>query len=122
MIFGGAIFGASPEGEPGADPDGDGAVNTAEFLGLTNPLHGGSFLRPNFSLTGGNIFVQFNVPANRSAVIETTFDFANWSLWDVPGNGDLCHANNGRRRSRRELLLVSWTWLGNAAGFGHFAG
>jgi len=86
-----AQFGSanSPEGEPAYDADSDGANNTAEFLSGTNPLYGGSYLALQASRAGGYATVTFNVPANRSATVETSFDLATWSLWDAPGNAGL---------------------------------
>jgi uncharacterized repeat protein (TIGR03806 family) len=82
----------SPEGEPTADPDGDGLNNNGEFLAQTSPLNGGSFLSTQLATGGGMVTMSFNVPANRSALIETTTDFATWALWDVPGNNGLPQA------------------------------
>jgi hypothetical protein len=30
-----------------------------------------------------------NLPANRSAVIETSLDLTTWWTWDIPGNAGL---------------------------------
>ena len=76
----------SPAGDPTADPDGDGFANAAEFLALTNPSSGASFTMPTTSAAAGNVTLSFTVPANRSALIETSSNLAAWSLWDVPGN------------------------------------
>lgn len=79
----------SSNGAPTANADGDAADNNAEFLAGTNALNGGSFLAPRVSIAGGNATVQFTVSANRSVTVETTTDFAAWSLWDVAGNAGL---------------------------------
>jgi uncharacterized repeat protein (TIGR03806 family) len=79
----------SPEGDPGADPDGDGASNHAEFLTGTLALNGGSFLVPSLSLFDGSVFLNFTVPANRSVQIEKSANLTDWSLWDVPANNGL---------------------------------
>lgn len=79
----------SPEGEPEADPDADGSPNSAEYLAQTPPRDGRSFLRPDIVAQGNQVQITFNVPANRSTFIETSFDLTNWSLWDVPGNAGL---------------------------------
>jgi glucose/arabinose dehydrogenase len=76
----------SPQGDPAADPDGDGRTNFAEFLGLTNPLNGGSFFAPQITAGFGNVNVSFTAPANRAVFIETSGDLRTWSLWDTPGN------------------------------------
>jgi hypothetical protein len=83
--------GTSPEGEPASDPDSDGSQNTSEFLGLTNPLSGASFLAPQVAAETSNVSITFNVPANRSATIETSTNLSTWTLWDVPGNAGLPH-------------------------------
>lgn len=86
-----AQFGSdsSPEGEPGFDMDGDGRTNEAEFLALTNPLDGASFLVPQFGTNVGMATFTFDVPANRSGIIETSLDLMTWWQWDVPGNDGL---------------------------------
>jgi uncharacterized repeat protein (TIGR03806 family) len=78
-----------PDAAPGADPDGDGQSNTEEFLANTDPTNPTSSLGlPRGSLLHGGTAVQFQFtqPANRSALVETSSDLANWTLWDVPGN------------------------------------
>jgi uncharacterized repeat protein (TIGR03806 family) len=78
-----------PNAAPEADPDRDGQSNMEEFLGNTDPLDPTSSLGlPQGSLVNGGTEVQFQFtqPANRSAVVETSTDLANWTLWDVPGN------------------------------------
>jgi mono/diheme cytochrome c family protein len=76
----------SPEGEPDADPDSDTRTNRDEFLSGTDPLDAGSFLASRISSDGTTVTVDFAVPANRSAVVETSIDLVTWELWDVPGN------------------------------------
>ena len=86
-----AQFGSisSSNGVTTADPDGDGRTNNAEFLALTNPNLGSSFLAPQIVTNAGSILFTFSAPANRSAFVETSTDLVSWSLWDVPGNGGL---------------------------------
>ncbi len=86
-----AQFGSSTssQGDPAADPDSDSRTNTAEFLALTNPLDGSSFLAPQVSTNGSNVTFSFAAPANRSAFVDTSSDLINWSLWDVPGNNGI---------------------------------
>ena len=76
----------SPNGDPAADPDGDGRNNSAEFLALTNPLSGGSFLTPQISAGFGKVTISFQAPANRWIVVETSTDLRTWSPWETPGN------------------------------------
>jgi glucose/arabinose dehydrogenase len=85
-----ANFGSTsaPDAQPTADPDFDGDKNSVEFLRGTPPAQ----LSPPFlstltiSSSGGNFILQFQQPANRSALVETTTDFQTWSLWNVSGN------------------------------------
>ena len=86
-----AQFGSSIslEGAADADPDGDGRTNTDEFLALTNPLDGASFIAPQVLTNGSNVTFSFTAPANRSAFVYTSLDLVNWSLWDVSGNNGI---------------------------------
>jgi hypothetical protein len=86
-----AQFGSitSPEGEPGADADGDGTSNSAEFTAGTSPLDGTSFLRSVAAAVGSNITITLNVPPNRSVQVEVSTDLQTWTLWNVPGNQGL---------------------------------
>lgn len=80
------IFGASADGDPSADPDGDGASNHEEFLAGTSPINGGSAPGVEITRDGANVSVGFSVPGNRSVRIQSSPDLSNWSLWDIPGN------------------------------------
>jgi hypothetical protein len=84
-----ANFGSpdDPNAAPTADPDGDGQDNLHEFLANTDPRNAASFL-PAAAVTsiGSQLSLSFTQPANRSAVVETSTDLADWTLWDVPGN------------------------------------
>ncbi len=84
-----AKFGSvtSAAGAPNADPDGDGHSNQEEFLAGTNPLSAGSFFAPTFGSSGSVVTLGVTVPANVSFQVEASGDLANWSLWDVAGNG-----------------------------------
>jgi glucose/arabinose dehydrogenase len=85
----------SANGDPLADPDGDGRNNSAEFLGLTNPLSGATFFAPKTMTGFGNMSVIFQAPANRWATVETSTDLRTWSIWDVPGNsGNVLNGTN----------------------------
>jgi hypothetical protein len=79
---------SAPEAQPGADPDFDGEKNSLEFLRGSTPTQPGVPLLSTLSTStsGGNFILQFQQPANRSALIETTIDFQTWSLWNVSGN------------------------------------
>jgi mono/diheme cytochrome c family protein len=82
---------SSPEGAPGADPDGDGVTNEAEYLLGTQPLSGTGVLVPQVTHNGATQTVTLTLPANRSAVIETSTDLSAWTTWDAPGNAGLPH-------------------------------
>lgn len=81
----------SPEGEPDFDADFDGQDNEREFIGGTLPLNAASALLPQVTTPGGNVWLELNLPANRSFQVETSTDMQAWSLWDVPGNSGLAH-------------------------------
>lgn len=81
----------APGSLPGDDADGDGTANRSEFLLGWNPLA----VDPPWQLSAalaaapaadGSLMLSFPQPPNRMAVMETTSDFLNWSVWDVPGN------------------------------------
>ena len=76
----------SPGAQPDADPDLDGLTNNAEYLLGDNPLVLDPPFLPSPGSSGGNFTLNFQQPANRSVVVETSTDLHNWSLWDVPGN------------------------------------
>jgi hypothetical protein len=79
----------SPEGEPAFDADGDSQSNANEFIAGTDPLTGVSVLRLLQASSGSDVSVSLDLPANRSAQIETSTDLQSWSLWNVPGNQGL---------------------------------
>jgi glucose/arabinose dehydrogenase/mono/diheme cytochrome c family protein len=76
-------------GDEYTDADGTGQTNYLKFLAGLNPLNGSNIFLPAISISGGNISVSFNVPANRSVFVQTSTDLVNWNSWDVPGNGGL---------------------------------
>ncbi len=79
-------FGSDPEGDPAADPDGDGIPNRDEYLAGTGPLDGTSIPRPSLQRNGQAVTLGFSIPANRSVRVESSTDLLDWFLWDVPGN------------------------------------
>jgi hypothetical protein len=85
-----ANFGSTgaPEAQPTADADEDGDRNSLEFLRGTAPTQTTQpFLSTlSTSVSGGNFILQFQQPANRSVLVETTADFQTWNLWNVSGN------------------------------------
>lgn len=85
-----ANFGSTtaPDAQPSADPDSDGDKNSTEFLRGTTPTVPTPPLLSTLgtSLSGGNFILQFQQPANRSVLVETTTDFQTWNLWNVNGN------------------------------------
>lgn len=82
-----AIGGPSaPGAQPDADPDFDGLTNRGEYLLGHAPL---TFELPYLAtpVDAANTFtLNFQQPANRSVLVETSTDLHTWSLWDVPGN------------------------------------
>jgi hypothetical protein len=83
-------FGSPSEedGQPTADPDGDGKRNNWEYLARTLPKVPSANATPVIisGQLGGGFTMQFAHPANRAALIETSGDLQTWTLWDVPGN------------------------------------
>jgi len=77
---------SSPQGEPAADPDGDGASNHDEFLLGTDPRASTSFPLPSVETGATVVTFTLDLPANRKVVIEHTADLLQWSPWDIPGN------------------------------------
>jgi uncharacterized repeat protein (TIGR03806 family) len=78
-----------PNAAPEADPDHDDHNNFEEFhYGTIPTLASSAPAVPIGSLIGGGTQVrfQFNQPANRAVLVESSTDSRNWTLWDVPGN------------------------------------
>lgn len=77
-----------PEAQPTADPDADGENNSLEFLRSSPPKQPSPPILSTLSTStsGGNFILQFQQPANRSVLVETTTDFQTWNLWNVSGN------------------------------------
>ena len=76
----------SPQGNPTADPDGDGFTNQAEYLSKTDPTNGLDFLVTNFRLNGANIELILPALSNREVISERSLDLTNWEHWVSPGN------------------------------------
>ena len=66
--------------------DGDFQTNNGEFISGTDPLNPDSFLSVAFASDGTMATVQFSVPANRNAIVETSSDLQTWVRWNAPGN------------------------------------
>ena len=86
-------LGAVPleQSEAGADADGDGKTNEAEYLSGTGALDENSFPVSAATMASGQFRLDFTAPANRSIQAETSTDLINWILWNVPGNHSLPH-------------------------------
>ena len=81
--------GTSPEGAPGADPDGDTRDNHDEWLANTDPNNPSSYWQPVLRLDGANATLDFAGLGNRSVRAFRSFDLVNWFQWAVPGNDGL---------------------------------
>jgi len=70
-----------------ADPDQDGANNYYEYLTQTSPTNA---VPPPWTISidenAGTVGVSFQRIANLGFLVETSTDFTNWSLWNVPAN------------------------------------
>ncbi len=89
-----AYFGdvVSPQGERGANPDGDADYNEAEFLKYSNPTNALDFC--SFKIAVSNAQVKIELPnfAARRVTIQTSTNLGltdPWSLWQVPGNNGI---------------------------------
>lgn len=71
-----------PIGEADANPDGDASTNFEEFLAGTDPLSGGSFFRPQLSISGGSLTVEFTTTEARNFQIESSVDMETWMPWN----------------------------------------
>ncbi|MEY4243536.1 MAG: hypothetical protein RLZZ245_1121 [Verrucomicrobiota bacterium] len=81
--------GTTQQGEPVADPDGDGAHNHAEFLAGTDPRSGSSFPVTPLGIAGEQVSFTFDLPPNRSVIIEHSENLHHWQPWNIPGNQGL---------------------------------
>jgi len=77
----------APEAAPDFDWDGDGRTNRMEYLVGSDPksADAGPLLRIH-PATGETVRLDVPVIFNRSVVVETSDDLAQWHPWDVPGN------------------------------------
>jgi mono/diheme cytochrome c family protein len=84
-----AIFGSTNAANAlaSADPDGDGANNYYEYLTQTSPTNA---VPPPWVIAideaAGGVAVSFQRVANLGFLVETSTDFGNWNVWDVPEN------------------------------------
>ncbi|MGJ8696585.1 MAG: PQQ-dependent sugar dehydrogenase [Verrucomicrobiaceae bacterium] len=79
----------SPQGEPTADPDADGASNQTEWLTLTNPTDPSDLLTTTILQNSSNIEIDLPPFSNRSLIIQRSTDLSNWQRWTAPGNNAL---------------------------------
>ncbi len=93
-----------PDAAPGADPDGDGASNRLEYLAGTPPLAAGPDpLAVSLGVSEGDFVLEFLHPADRSALIETSTDLAEWNRWLAPDNIPFWPATDLARQLRAPL-------------------
>ncbi len=82
----------SAQGQPDADPDGDGHSNFAEFLTYSDPTNGHNFYSPIVTAGGGQFTFQVPNFSGRSILVETSTDLGMadpWQPWDVPSNNGI---------------------------------
>jgi len=68
----------------GADSDGDGASNRAEFLAGTDPSSAASVLRLTISLRDNGPYLEWNTEPGNVYQLQTTVDFAVWQNLGAP--------------------------------------
>ena len=79
----------SPEGEPNADPDMDGARNYAEFLTYTSPTNEVEYWHADIDRdTNSNVILSYDVH-HRRVIVEKSTNMNDWVFWDVPDNNGL---------------------------------
>ncbi len=84
-----SISGASPDGEPGEDPDHDGRDNEDEFLQHTNPQLADA--PPSIGVADSASGLTLTLPdlPGRGHILESSTDLGNWAPWPVEGNDGL---------------------------------
>jgi mono/diheme cytochrome c family protein len=89
VCFGNLI---SPQGELGANPDGDRDSNQAEFLKYSNPTNGLDFYSPRIAVSNAQVRIELPNFAGRRVTVQTSTDLGladPWSLWQVQGNNGI---------------------------------
>ena len=89
-----AYFGdlLSPQGEPGANPDGDADNNQAEYLKYSNPTNSLSFYSPQIGKSNHMLTIQLPNFPGRRVTVETSTDLGitdPWLPWAVAGNNGI---------------------------------
>jgi hypothetical protein len=82
----------SPQGERGADPDGDGNSNESEFYKFSNPTNSFDFYIPVIAANDSQVILQLPNFPGRRVTVETSTDLRipdSWSLWPVQGNNGI---------------------------------
>jgi hypothetical protein len=84
---------------PGADPDGDGAVNWLEYLVGSNPLRAGDAWQITIQPTAWSLRILFPRLANRAFEVQWTTnlqDAASWVALDQPDNRPFFSSTNSQ--------------------------
>lgn len=86
-----AYFGdlVSPQGDPAADPDGDGEGNQAEFLEYSNPTNFLDHYTAKIAVSNNTVAIELPNFPGRRATVETSTDLGltdPWLRWNVVGN------------------------------------
>jgi glucose/arabinose dehydrogenase/mono/diheme cytochrome c family protein len=92
-----AYFGSltTPQGERGADPDGDGVSNEGEYLQYSNPAQATDFYSQRIVVTNSQVAVELPNFIGRRVTVQTSTDLGiadPWKVWQVPGNNGLSYA------------------------------
>lgn len=76
----------NPDGDRGADPDGDGLTNFEEFLQGSSPLVKSKRWQASIQNQSPLLKLGFLRQPHRGYLIETSTDLNHWALWNHPAN------------------------------------
>ena len=75
----------SPDGEPEADPDGDGFSNWAEYQTSSDPTNVASFWTGAIARNPDGAAIEYELP-DHSVFVEISTNLVDWRTWAAPGN------------------------------------
>lgn len=92
-----AHFGSTnnPSAAANFDADGDGANNYLEYLTRTDPQLFSDVWKLSVAANGSQVQLSYPRVPNLGAVIDTSYNFAQWTPWNVPSNQPFFAATSG---------------------------